>query len=301
MPHNEMPASGEWTEQRLGNAIQTLKEQQNDRELDLFLEARLADPDAFCLASRTRLWNELGLSKVRQDAPEQAALCFGNALALSPEYTAALYNLATLDMNRGVLGKALDRYEQILSSHPDHFDALLNAGLCHAWADDKAAALPLFLRAAGADPGNGQASFLAGETLLQAGRAKEALPYFESACRINQGHFESLTGLAIARLKSGEAETAAITCDQILMTFGAATLPLQVKADALIEMGRMEDAVGCHADICRLDLDIRDFVVTRIRELSRREPEKYKAYAALVKEKFPELESLLGAALEYAC
>lgn len=300
MSHNRESANQGWTEQSLGEAIQTLKEQNDDQGLDLFLETRLADADSFCVNNRARLWNELGLTKIRREVMDQSAICFENALALSPDYTAALYNLATMDMNQGTLDQALERYEKILMSHPDHFEALLNAGLCHAWVDDKAAALPLFIRAAKANPDSGQASFLAGETLLQDGRPQEALPYFESACRINHGHFESLTGLAIAQLKSGMAKPAVITCDRALMTFGAATLPLQVKADALLEMGRIEDAVHCHADICRLDLDIRDFVVTRIRELSVKEPEQYKGYATLVREKFPELESLLGAALEYA-
>lgn len=300
-PMHTKSTAAVWTEETLGAAIQDFKSGADDAALNSFLNDRLEDEDRFCLASRDRLWNELGLSKIHQEMVEQAAVCFENALMLSPDYAAARYNLATLDMHRGDLGKALERYEGILASHPDHFDALINAGLCHVYADDKENALPLFIKAAEICPDHGQANFLAGETLLQAGRAKTALPFFEAACRINHGHFESLSGLAIAQLKADLAKNCVITCDQALMTFGTATLPLQVKADALIEMDRIEEAVQCHADICRLDLDIRDFVVTRIRELSTQEPERYKVYTALVKEKFPELESLLGTALEYTC
>ncbi len=82
------------------------------------------------------------------------------------------------------------------------------------------------------------------------------------------------------------------------MTFGAATLPLQVKGDALLALGRIKEAVQCHVDLCRLDLDIRDFVVARMGTLAKEDSKGFERYCAIVREKFPDFESLLGAALK---
>ena len=113
------------------------------------------------------------------------------------------------------------------------------------------------MKAAKLRPENGHLQFLTGETLLQTGRAKEALPFFRSAQKQNHGHFETTMGLAISLLETQGYDEAIIICEQALMTFGPAMLPLQIKGDALLAINRIEKAVQCHIDLVSLDLDIQ--------------------------------------------
>lgn len=287
-----------WTDKILGQEINGFKEQRDFSGLVHFLETRLADADPCCLSSRARFWNELGLTRIEQEKLDQAKICFENALLLEPDYTPARYNLGTLAMGQGDLAAALEQYNAILKDSPDHFDSLFNAGVCHSHTEDKAAALPLFLQAARFKPEHGQVQFLTGEALLQEGRASEALPFFTSAHKENHGHFESTQGLAISLLANKKYDETILICDQALMTFGSAALPLQVKGDAMLALNRIEEAVTCHIDLCHLDLDIRDFVVTRLQKLVQEDPTAFKSYALIVQEHYPDFESILGAVLK---
>ena len=236
-----------WTDESLGQAIHSFKEQQDFSGLVRFLELRLADDAPCCVSNRARFWNELGLTQVQED-PKLSETCFENALSIDPDYIVAQYNLATLAMENGNLDGALKLYHAILAEEPGHFNALFNAGICHTNANDNESALPLFMKAAKLRPEDGHLQFLTSETLLQTGRAKEALPFFRSAQKQNHGHFETTMGLAISLLETQGYDEAIIICEQALMTFGPAMLPLQIKGDALLAINRIEKAVQCHIE-----------------------------------------------------
>jgi tetratricopeptide (TPR) repeat protein len=290
--------TGTWTKLSLRHAINKFKEKKDFHGLIQFLEIRIADEAPCCVSMRARFWNELGLAKIEQQDLDQAKICFENALLIEPDYTAARYNLATFAMQQGDLPAALDQYDAVLKDNPEHFDALFNAGLCHSHSDEKEAALSLLLRAARLRPEHGRVQFLTGETLLQVGRASEALPFFRSAHKENHGHYESAMGFAISLLENKNYNDAITICEQALMTFGSATLPMQLKGDALLALNRIEEAVQCHIDLCHIDLDIRDFVVTRLQKLAQEDPAAFTTYATAVRDHYPDFESIIGADLE---
>lgn len=292
---NELEA---WTDQTLAKEINNFKKHNNFNGLIRFLEERLADENPCCVSNRARFWNELGLSRIEQEDLSLAETCFENALSLVPDYTAAKYNLATLAMKNGNPTVALELYNSILTDNPEHFNALFNAGLCCTLLDNKEGALQMFKQAAELRPEDGQVQYLTGENLLQLGRASEALPFFRAAYKQNHGHFETTQGLAIALLESRKYEEAISICDQAQMTFGPAMLPLQVKGDAMLALNRIEQAIQCHIDLAALDLDIRDFVVARIRMLAKENPGAFAEYAAIVRDRYPDFESFVGAALK---
>jgi len=287
-----------WTEDSLGCKIHFIKENKDVPGLIQFLEIRLADESPCCVKNRPRFWNELGMCRINQENFELAETCFENALQITPDYDAAQYNLATFAMEAGDLLKAIRLYDHLLANHPDHFNALFNAGICHSQNEQKKNAISMFVKAATLKPDHGHVQFLTGETLLQAGRAVEALPYFEKAHTLNHGHFESTQGFAISLLESGNFKQALIICDQALLTHGPAMLPLQIKGDALLALNRIEEAVQCHIDLINLDLDVRDFLVTRIKTMAEKEPDIHKKYIAIVMDKYREYKTVLGAGLK---
>ncbi|MBU2646563.1 tetratricopeptide repeat protein [bacterium] len=286
-----------WSDQSLEKSICLFKEKEDHKGLVHFLETRLRDEEPACVASRSRFWNELGLSRIELEDFDQAMICFENALLIRSDYVVARYNAATLAMQTGDLENALKQFGCILAENDAHFDALVNSGHCYVHLEKHEAASTLFTRALALRPDHGQLLFLAGASLLQLGRYEDALPHFRKAHKINDGHFESTQGLAISLLETKHYDEAIIRCDQALMTFGLAALPLQIKGDALIEMDRIEEAVSCHVDLCNMDLDIRDFVVIRIQRLRERNPEGFQRYVKVVSENYPQFETFLGAAL----
>jgi tetratricopeptide (TPR) repeat protein len=230
---------------------------------------------------------------LREENVGMAEEYFNNSLALEPDNRTALFNLGTLLMQQGDLTGALKKYKVIMSKQPDNFDALFNSGLCHLYRENKEAAAAFFIQAADLRPNDGQAQYLAGEMLLQLGQARKALPYFRLAYKENPGHFETTQGFAISLLQTESYNEAVVVCDAALLNFGAATLPLQVKGDAMLALGRYEEAVMCHIDLCNLDLDIRDFVIARLQRLATADPAAFMAYSTAVHDLFPSFESIL--------
>ena len=287
-----------WTEEAIGERVISLKNDQNLAGLSEFIEARLNDDQLQSKSSRVKLLNELGVAQIQQDNFEEGRSCFQNALQLDPGHTAAQYNLATFAMQEGDSEIALEMYNSILKEQPDHFGALCNAGLCYGYIEDKDSARTMLTRAADLRPEDGEVLYLAGESLLQVGEAAEALPYFRSAYKYNQGHFETSQGLAIALLESGDYDEAISICDQALMKFGAAILPLQIKGDAYLAKKIVEKAIQCHFDLCTIDLDVRDFVVGRINKLKTDDPDLYIEYRDLVQKDYPEYASIMSASLK---
>jgi tetratricopeptide (TPR) repeat protein len=282
-----------WTEVNLAGAITGYRAKQDESGLENFLLARLEDSDPCCVLFRPRFWNEYGLLQIERENIEEAADCFQKAITIDQANISALYNLGTLHMQQGRFSDALEKFESVLLERPEHFNGLFNTGLCHLYDERKEEALSYFLRAAELQPDHGQTRYLAGEILMQQGRADEALSHFREAHKENPGHFETTMGFAIALLKTSDYREAALICDRALLVFGAATLPLQVKGDAMLALKKFREAVMCHMDLCRLDLDIRDFVVARLVKLAEEEPVSFEAYAEEVHTTFPSFVSIL--------
>lgn len=282
-----------WTDESLEREIAGHKHGNDLIGLEHFLIERLQDNDPCCLTHRPSFWNELGLIKLRQNRPDEAKDNFRNALEIERNNITALYNIGTLALQQNDLIVAHQHFQAVLREKPDHYGSLFNSGLCHLYGDEKEAALPMFTAAARLRPEDGQTHYLTGELLLQLGRPSEALPYFKQAYNCNHGHFETTMGYAITLFQTENFAEAIAICDQALIEFGAATLPLQVKADAMLAMENVEEAVRCHIDLCQLDLDIRNFVVLRVQQLAQERPTVFDAYSAVVRESFPNFESVL--------
>jgi lipopolysaccharide biosynthesis regulator YciM len=298
MESQDMHQQITWTEAALAEEIEGFKTAGDQLGLEQFLRECLEDTDPCCVHLKSRFLNEYGLLSVASKKTEKAADCFKKALAIDTENIKALYNLGTLQMEQGAYTEALGQFKKVMQREPDHFSSLFNSGLCLLYQERQQAALPFFERAAELQPQHGHTRYLAGEILMQLGEAVKALPHFEAAYRDHHDHFETAMGLAIALLQTKSYESAAKICDEALMTFGAATLPLQIKGDAMLALEEFEMAVMCHVDLCNLDLDIRDFVVSRLTKLAEENPDAFAEYTEVVRALFPDFESMVERVLK---
>lgn len=299
MSSTEIDHMETWTENILTGEIAEYRANSDDSGLENFLLARIEDNDPCCVSFRPQFWNEYGLLQIIQEEIEEAVNCFQRALAIDPANITALYNLGTLNMQLGRLAAAQECFTSVLISSPHHFKALFNIGLCHLYDERKEEALSNFLRAADLQPDHSHLRYLIGEIFIQQDEADKALVHLRAAFKENPNHYETTMGLAIALLKTGNYERTISICDQALLVFGAATLPLQIKGDAMLALGGFEEAVTCHIDLCNLDLDIRDFVITRLTKLAEEDPASFTAYTEVVHTVFPSFEPILKKVLKH--
>ena len=82
------------------------------------------------------------------------------------------------------------------------------------------------------------------------------------------------------------------------MTFGPSILSLRIKGDALLALDRIDDAVLCHLDMAHIDIDSRDFLVSRIKKMAAEEPGKMNQYRSSMLERCPDFEPILSISLE---
>lgn len=282
-----------WTKEELSEAIQGYRQRQDYVGLGAFFAEVTADDTCMDSSLQAKILNEYGLLLLLQENSKGASVCFEKAAVISSKRTAPLYNLGTLKMRQGELDEALQCFAAVLERDEKHFSSLFNSALCCLHLEKIEKGLEFLYQAVELKPEDGQTRYLLGESLMQLGRIEEALPHFIVAEQKNDGHFESAMGLAIAFLKTGKYQESAALCDQILLLFGQATLPLQVKGDAMLELEEFNKAAMCHVDLCRLDLDIRDFVAARLQRLAEENPSAFMDYAQVVSGSFPSLKPML--------
>jgi tetratricopeptide (TPR) repeat protein len=288
-----------WSDQTLQQMIMALKSKREYRELKGFLRSRIEDADPCCSVNRPKLWNELGLVFLEEDNPEEADLCFVEALKIDHANVTAAYNMANIKLHHGLFDKAIDLYERVLVMEPDFVGAQINKALCLLYSERCEDARPLFEQAASMQPGNHPANYWAGEISLRLGDFAVALPFFKQAYALQTNHFETVNGYAMTLLGAEQYEEAAAICDQSLMSVGPSVVALRTKSDAMLALNKVQDAVLCHLDIAYLDLDARDAIVSRLQALYEEDKAKFQEYKKYMMDRSPEFEPLLSVVRQY--
>lgn len=283
------------TESRLSERICELKKQRAYAELVEFLENTLAREE-MSVELQGKAHNELGLAHLQQDNPIMAQLAFERAVECSPGNVNPRFNKANMALYAREYDQALEQYLEILLLNPDHNGARYHAGLCCAMTNRPDAALPYFESSAAADPEAMGPHFWAGETLLHTGEFGRALPYFRRAVEITPTHPESLRGAAICLFELREYHECISYSDVLIVNGkGSELMALGIKGDALLEIGKTEDAALCHLDMAFIDFDARDFIVQRTKRLAEQDRPQLAEYVEVVLAHIPELEPSITA------
>jgi predicted O-linked N-acetylglucosamine transferase (SPINDLY family) len=172
---------------------------------------------------------------------ERALESYRAAIALRPEYVAAINNLGDTLLVLGRAQEALAQFERVLGLSPSHVEALNNRGNALQALGRCDDALRSFGEALAASPGNADILSNRASTLLSLERNGEAEADCRRALASRPGHGHALTNLAKAQFHRGMVEEAAATIAQAI-----AAKP--DSAEAWVEQGVVLAALRRHQD-----------------------------------------------------
>lgn len=156
---------------------------------------------------------DLAVTLVEARAFDEAAVLFDEALAQAGDVPALVVGRAKLDAQCGRRTRAIKALDACLAQHPQHVPAL--AELALALRDERRLddAVTAFRRAAALMPGEAAFWCGLGRTLVEAGRAEEALAVAASYLQVRPGHAGALSVDVLARMALGDGAGAARLVD----------------------------------------------------------------------------------------
>lgn len=277
-------------EEHLRESICDLKERKEFRVLAEYLVGAISSGQ-LPPQLQAKAYNELGLAHLQLDEPLEAEKAFMSAVERDPKAVNPRFNLANLSLYAQEYTRAFGQFSEVLDIDSDHVGATYHAGLCLAMTDRPAEALPYFEASAKADHEAMGPHFWAGETFLALGKSEQALPFFLRAAEITPDHRESQRGVAICLFEQEDYEQCINQCDLLILSGqGAEFLGLQIKGDALIELGETEEAAHCHLALAHLDFDARDYLLMRSRKLENEHPNQAPRYIEIITQQIPEMD-----------
>ena len=239
----------------------------------------------------SRLYNELGIAYMHMERTTEAKQSFEKANKYSPNNSNSLYNLGDLAFNLRDFETSLVYCTTILSKNPTHIGATYLSGLSHSCAGKPEEALVFFQKTTQLDPNSLGAHYWAGECLLHAQKYEEALPHFSKSHELSKQHDESARGLAICYLATDKPKNALEICEHLLSQNSAnQIMALQIKGDAHIALDNIEEGAVHHRTLAMLELDARDFVLSRAHRIAKElSIEKAKLYAQVIMQEIPDM------------
>lgn len=218
---------------------------------------------------------------------------------LSPAQTDdALLRQALQLQQANRLSEAEALCQRVLARTPRHPLALYLLGTFALDLDDEMA-IRCFERAVEAAPANPQYHLTLGETFLKVGEHAGAIGHFELACDLKPGWVEALCALGRAYTEFGKADLAVPVYEKALKINGANPLVRMGLANALVSLGRMDEATKYMKESIsrRLGIAAAYEGLVSIQKFTK-EPEELKSILAELKN--PALDQKSAQKLHYA-
>ena len=164
------------------------------------------------------LYHDLAVAARAAGEGEEAMRAEQAALALDPEYPAALNGLGLLHVDRGRSADAATAFERAAEADPSNASYWTNLGNARRELGDVVGADAAYRRALDADPKYADALNGIGVLLVQQQRPADAVPWFERALLHAPQLHEARLNLGIAYQESGQREKAAAAYRELLAT-----------------------------------------------------------------------------------
>jgi tetratricopeptide (TPR) repeat protein len=155
-------------------------------------------------------YNLQGMDRLLRHEPAQAAPLLRTALALSPDYHEARYNLGLALAQLGQTDEALLQFGLVVRARPRDAEALYNLGLQFVRTGRLAEALDVFSRAAALEPRVARIQHDIGRTLDALGRSSEAVPHYLAALDLDPGDAEIHNDLGVTLAEQGRTAEALV-------------------------------------------------------------------------------------------
>lgn len=157
------------------------------RALDWRDERALFESSARAKPASARLHNALGLAYANAEDVARAEAEYRRAIAIYPDYTAALVNLGNVELRRGDAAAARARYERAIALDPDYVKARWNLAVALEALGDVNGAAREYSEIATRDATHFESRLRLGEILAAAGRAREAERVLGEALALRPG------------------------------------------------------------------------------------------------------------------
>ncbi len=205
--------------------------------------------DLDCTSHNALAHYNLGLALADGGRVDEAIVQFKKALAIKPDYVAAMNNLGVALCDQGRVVEAIAQYRNALSIRPDYAMAHVNLGIAYTKQKSFVAAMAEYNSALEFQPDYPEARYNLGMLLYQCGRIPEAITQWAEMIRWQPDNTLALNRIARALAASPEASIRdgphALELAQraATLTGGRDPMILDTLAAAYAESGRFSEAV----------------------------------------------------------
>jgi tetratricopeptide (TPR) repeat protein len=222
------------------NSLRTIESALRSRDYDQALQMiraqlRQAPQDA-------RLHTLAGIALTSEGKDQEALAAYNRALAIAPNYLAALEGAAELEYKAGS-DRALPLLNRILKLRPDEPTTHAMLGSMAYKTHDCATAIKHFRASGPVLNSQPSAMELFGACLMQQGRAEEAVPVFEHLLALRSGDAHSRYNLAVVQFTAKHNAEAIATLQPLLEQAAPDTDTLDLASAAYEETGDTPKAV----------------------------------------------------------
>jgi tetratricopeptide (TPR) repeat protein len=188
----------------------------------------------------------LGVVFQAQGRPDEATICYRQALSIKPDYADAYYNLGNVFKVQGRLDDAVVCYRQVLSIKPDYAEAYSNLGNALQAQNRLNDAIACYRQALSIKPDYAEVHSNLGNALKAQNRLDDAIVCYQQALSIKPGYAEAHSNLGNA-LKAQNRLDDAIACyQQALSIKPDYAEALSNLGNALKAQNRLDDAITCY-------------------------------------------------------
>lgn len=186
----------------------------------------------------------LGLLEKRAGRLPEAIAAYERAIALRPDYLAALNNLALTKMAAGDNAGAEASLRRAIEKDPNYAAGLLNLGELLMKLDRHDEAIAMFERALAARPGYAQARLNLGVALTRKGRVDEALATYRALVQEQPRYVSGWFNLAVAAQQARRTDEARAAVKKALEVDPEHDASLRKLAELDREAGAFDAALG---------------------------------------------------------
>lgn len=227
----------------------------------------------------TEAWYNLGNSLARQLDVPGAMAAYEEVLALDSTHISARHNLAAMHVKQLNYAQAITEHEQVLRLDPRHVSTYYDLAYIHFIRGEFDRVEELLRGGRQLAPEEARFPRLLGRMRHKQLRYDEAVASLEEAVTLDSTEAVSFADLAQARLKAGDAAGAAEAARRSIALDPHAKDPLFVLANALRKLGRNDEATAVLTEFRALD-EVDSEIRKNLRILGN-DPDDHEARAML--------------------
>ena len=186
---------------------------------------------------------------------DKAIFHYKEALKIKPDYTAALYNLGNVLVEKNQIDEAVSYYLKALQIKPDYFDALNNLGIALAKIGDYDQAVTYFKRVLKIDPQKTDARINLANVLFLQLKPVEAISQYRKILQTDSENADVHYNLACVLSSQKKYDEAVLHYKETLRIDPAYSKAQYNLGNILLNQGKVKEAITCFAEVIKFNPD----------------------------------------------